>query len=101
MRPPHGRLVCPQHAGVAYDGNDPRYRDLYHEPHEENAEQYPQHPSKAWKRSWFNRVKDLIDQHRPDLVDGAVFGEQGRRLLAHYYSARPYGSRVWARRRIS
>lgn len=76
-------------AGVPYDGNDPKYQDLYHEPHPENLAQYPQNPSEAWKRSWFNRMKDLIDQHRPDLVytDGGVFGEQGRRIIAHYYNA--------------
>lgn len=76
-------------AGVPYDGNDPKYQDLYFEPHAEHAASYPQHPSDEWKQSWFNRVKDLVDQHQPDLVytDGGVFGDVGREQIAHYYNA--------------
>jgi alpha-L-fucosidase len=45
--------------------------------------------SEAWKRQWFLRMKDLIDQHEPDLfyTDGAIpFGEWGLSLVAHYYN---------------
>jgi alpha-L-fucosidase len=77
------------YAGVPYDGNDPKYQDLYFEPHEEHAASYPQHPSESWRQAWFRRVKDLVDQHQPDLVytDGAVFGDVGREQIAHFYNA--------------
>lgn len=77
------------YAGVPYDGNDPQYQDLYFEPHEESAANFPQHPADSFKRSWFERVKDLIDQNRPDLVytDGGAFGQVGLDLIAHYYNA--------------
>jgi alpha-L-fucosidase len=76
-------------AGIPYDGVDPRNRDLYHEPHLENTANYPLNPSSIFTRSWFVRVKDLIDQHRPDLVytDGGVFGQAGLNVMAHYYNA--------------
>jgi alpha-L-fucosidase len=76
-------------AGVPYDGNDPKYQDLYFEPHPQNAARYPENSPASWNLRWFNRVKDLVDQHRPDLVytDGAVFGDVGRQLMAHYYNA--------------
>lgn len=76
-------------AGVPYDGADPKYADLYHEKHDDTERRYPKNPSEAWKREWYNRVKDLVDQHRPDLLyfDGGVpFGDVGRRMVAYYYN---------------
>jgi alpha-L-fucosidase len=77
------------YSGVPYDGNDPRFQDLYHEPHPEHQASYPLHPSERFQTSWFNRVKDLIDQNQPDLVytDGGAFGQVGLDLIAHYYNA--------------
>ena len=80
-------------AGVSYDGADPKYASLYHPPYPE-GKGYPPNPPQAWEQEWYNRVKDLIDSYRPDLMyfdgpypfpqdDGAV----GRRLVAHYYNA--------------
>src|SRR5205807_6635344 len=62
-------------AGVPYDGNDPKNQDLYWPPHPSDAAAYPRDASELFKKAWFNRVKDLIDQHRPDLVytDGGAF----------------------------
>jgi len=86
----HGADKTGPLAGVPYDGADPRYQSLYHPPFPESS-RYPSHPPEAWKREWYLRVKDLIDQYRPDLMyfdggypfdDGAV----GRRLVAHYYN---------------
>lgn len=75
-------------AGVPYDGNDPKYQDLYFEPHPETAAQYTVNPPESWQQRWFNRVKDLVDQYRPDLVytDGGAFGAVGLKLIAHYYN---------------
>ena len=76
-------------AGVPYDGNDPKYGDLYFEPHAQNAACYPQNSPDSWNQEWLSRVTDLVDQHQPDLVytDGGVFGQVGRQLIAHYYNA--------------
>ncbi len=77
------------YAGAPYDGNDPAYQDLYWEPHPESGASYPVNPSPRFQWSWFARVKDLIDQHRPDLVytDGGLFGQLGLNIVAHYYNS--------------
>jgi len=55
----------------------------------------------SWKIEYFNRIKDLIDQHEPDLLytDGSIpFEEYGLGLVAHLYnvSAKRHGGRVQA-----
>ncbi len=87
------------YAGVPYDGNDPAYEDLYHPNRDEPREGwYTENP--WWHQRWFLRMKDLIDQHYPDLfyTDGTVpFGrkhpEAGLHIIAHLYntSARLHG----------
>lgn len=77
--------------GIPYDGADPAYQSLYHPPFAESA-RYPLDPPDSWKREWYLRVKDLIDQYQPDLMyfdGGYPFDEGliGRRLVAHYYNA--------------
>jgi alpha-L-fucosidase len=77
--------------GVPYDGNDPANRDLYHEPHPIPPQAWAEQGNEPlhWKKEWFTRIKDLIDQYQPDLLytDGAIpFGEWGRGLAAHYYN---------------
>ena len=77
--------------GVPYDGNDPANRDLYHEPHDIPPKAWAEQGNEplTWKREWFMRIKDLIDQYQPDLLytDGGIpFGEWGRGLAAHYYN---------------
>lgn len=78
-------------AGVAYDGNDPRYEDLYlpnrDEFEKEKKPWYTDNP--WWHQKWFDRMKDLIDQHHPDLLysDGHLpFGEIGLHVVAHLYN---------------
>ncbi len=44
----------------------------------------------SWKRLWFLRIKDLVDNYHPDLLytDGGIpFGETGLKLVSHYYNA--------------
>ncbi len=90
-------------AGVPYDGADPRYADLYHD----IKEVYVDLPwnldntSEAFKRTWFLRVKDLVDKYQPDLLytDGEIpFGRWGLAQTANLYnlSARRHGGRVEA-----
>ena len=79
------------YAGVPYDGNDPANGDLYFPPHAPAREAWAEQGNEPeeWKREWFLRAQDLIDQHEPDLYyeDGGIpFGRWGRSLVAHYYN---------------
>lgn len=90
--PSHGSDKSGPHAGVSYDGADPKYADLYHDLPKDfpvklewNAEGIPD----SWKRHWLLRIKDLVDQYQPDLLytDGALpFEEYGLNLVAHLYN---------------
>jgi alpha-L-fucosidase len=80
-----------RYAGVPYDGSDPANRDLYFPPHAPAREAWAEQGNEPeeWKREWFLRAQDLIDQHQPDLYyeDGGIpFGRWGRSLVAHYYN---------------
>jgi alpha-L-fucosidase len=88
-------------ANVPYDGNDDANWDLYFPRHTPGREAWAEqgNESEAWKREWFLRAQDLIDQHQPDLYyeDGPVpFGAWGKSLVAHYYnqSLRWHGGKV-------
>ncbi len=77
-------------AGVPYDGADPRWQDLYHFPAEPgDTAWYSTNPK--WQQQWFDRIKELVDMYKPDLLytDGGVpFGnEVGRSMIAHFYNA--------------
>jgi alpha-L-fucosidase len=80
-------------AGIPYDGQDSAYSDLYH-PSPNNPEKLPNAMGReapdAWKRLWFLRIKDLVDNYHPDLLytDGGIpFGATGLKLVSHYYNA--------------
>lgn len=78
-------------ANVPYDGTNPANYDLYFPPHTPGLQAWAEqgNESEAWKREWFLRAQDLIDQHQPDLYyeDGPIpFGRWGRSLVAHYYN---------------
>jgi alpha-L-fucosidase len=97
----HGSDKQGECAGVPYDGADPKYADLYHDIKEvyENLEWNLDGTSEAFKRHWFMRIKDLVDQYQPDLLytDGGIpFDEWGVNLLAHFYNqnAKRYGGNV-------
>ncbi len=80
-------------AGVAYDGANPAYADLYHElpayyPYSERLLNDREAPA-AWKQQYFNRIKDLVDNYQPDLLytDGDIFFEDyGLALVANLYN---------------
>ena len=78
-------------AGVPYDGNDPRFADLYWSGNEKPGfHYYGSAVPIAYKLNWFNRIKDMIDRYHPDLLysDSPLpYPEEvGRTLLAHYYN---------------
>jgi alpha-L-fucosidase len=90
-------------AGVPYDGQSAAFADLYHDYSGEPAD-YPKkfiatsHLGMSrespdwWKQQYINRIKDLIDQHQPDLLytDGGIpFEEIGLAGVAEFYNAGP------------
>lgn len=85
----HGSDVHGPLAGTPYDGADPQWQRLYHWPAAPGDTNWYSNDSR-WAQEWFVRIKDLVDQYKPDLLysDGALpFGATGRSLLAHYYNA--------------
>jgi alpha-L-fucosidase len=81
------------YAGVPYDGNDPEYESFYLPNHDElllegqGRRWYTDNP--WWHERWFDRIKDLIDKYKPDLLysDGTVpFGQYGLGIIAHLYN---------------
>jgi alpha-L-fucosidase len=86
----HGADKTGPKAGVPYDGADPRYADLYHEPAAPgDTGWYSNNPK--WQHEWYSEIKELVDNYRPDLLysDGAVpFGnEVGLSMIAHLYNS--------------
>ena len=93
-------------AGVPYDGNDPKYSDLYHDYTGVDYQKFIKKldwndddiPAR-WKQQWFLRMKDLLDNYQPDLLytDGALpFEDYGLNIVAHLYnmSAKQNGGRA-------
>ncbi|MDR0814592.1 MAG: alpha-L-fucosidase [Bacteroidales bacterium] len=78
-------------AGVLYDGNNPEYWDLYHEPTLPGDNGWLTNNPK-WQREWYDRVLELIDNYHPDLLysdSGLPFDNVGRSMIAHYYNQDP------------
>ncbi|WP_263357946.1 alpha-L-fucosidase [Acidicapsa ligni] len=82
-------------AGVPYDGANLKYADLYHDYSQESpdfakhAEAMGRVAPDSWKKQYFLRVKDLVDQHQPDLLytDGHIpFEEYGLGTVAEAYN---------------
>jgi alpha-L-fucosidase len=98
----HGADKDGEFKGVPYDGADPQYASLYHETHEAPRDAWsPAGVPEKWKEHYFLRIRDLIDQHQPDLMytDGPIFfGDWGLSLMAHYYNviAQKRGGKVEA-----
>jgi alpha-L-fucosidase len=85
-----------RYAGVPYDGSDSRFTDLYHDYRAQpadfaaTAKDMGRAAPDSWKLTYFRRIKDLIDQHQPDLLytDGAIpFEEYGLGTVAEIYNA--------------
>ncbi len=93
--PAHGSDATGPMAGVPYDGANPAYADLYHDlsqlsPAEiRGLKDMGRVAPERFKQHYFARVKDLIDQHQPDLLytDGAIpFEQHGLGLVAELYN---------------
>jgi len=94
-----------EYAGVAYDGVNPSYADLYHDYAGEPADFIKAAKAMGrvapdrWKLEYVRRIKDLVDQHQPDLLytDGGIpFDQYGLTTVAEEYnvSARMHQGRV-------
>jgi alpha-L-fucosidase len=84
----HGADQLGAKAGVPYDGANPEYWDLYHEPSKPGDGGWLTNDPKR-QRDWYDRIKELVDNYLPDLLysDSAMpFGDVGRSLIAHYYN---------------
>ena len=87
----HGHDQTGPLAGVPYDGANPGNFDLYVDSDDVwtdldwNESGIPE----WWKRHWYERIKDLVDQYQPDLLynDGTLpFESYGLNLVAHHYN---------------
>jgi alpha-L-fucosidase len=105
LAPAHLADTKGQYAGVPYDGQNPAYADLYHDYSHEPAnyaQSVAQEPMSRkspdwWKLQYFNRIKDLVDQHQPDLLytDGGVpMEEYGLGTVAEAYNVGPVSSQA-------
>ncbi len=57
------------YAGVPYDGNDPEYRDFYHDNYEHCVENVPWLTENTrFQDYWLTSVKEMIDKLHPDLL---------------------------------
>jgi alpha-L-fucosidase len=101
FQPSHGSDKTGPMAGVPYDGADPRYADLYHEPAAPgDTGWYSTNPK--WQKEWYSEIQELVDNYHPDLLysDGGVpFGnEVGLSMIAHFYNenAARHGGKIEA-----
>lgn len=104
LAPSHLADTKGPYAGVPYDGQNPAYADLYHDyskmpkGYAESIKDNPMGRNESpdwWKLQYFNRVKDLVDQHQPDLLytDGGIpFEEFGVGTVAELYNVGPLTS---------
>ena len=69
------------YAGVPYDGNDPEYRDFYHDNYEHNDKNAPWLTENTrFQDYWLRAVKEMIDCLEPELLysdSGLPFDSDG------------------------
>ena len=84
--PYDGKLTKADGKGLWWEDLDPQ--DLYAQNHAVGAQ-----PDAAYRTKFFNRIKDLFDQHHPDLVffdDSKLpLGDTGLNLAAHLFNSSP------------
>lgn len=79
-----------KYKGVAYDGNDKRYEELYLEGSlEDTSFGYHANPSDRFVENFYLRIKEAVEKYKPDFLytDGGVpFGAIGRAMIANFYN---------------
>jgi alpha-L-fucosidase len=102
LAPAHLADTKGPYANIPYDGQNPAFADLYHDYSGMPADFAPTAKDMGrvapdwWKLQYFNRVKDLIHQHQPDLLytDGGISFEQyGLGTIAELYNVGPRNQR--------
>ncbi len=95
LAPAHTSDTTGPLAGVPYDGTDPAFSDLYHDytgqpaDFAKTAKAMGRVAPDRWKLQYFRRIKDLVDQYKPDLLytDGGIpFDEYGYSTVAEVYN---------------
>jgi len=84
----HGADTTGLFKGIPYDGNDPRYQDLYHTRAAPGDTGWLT-TNPEWMKEWYQDIKELVDNYHPDLLysDSKLpFDEIGRSMLANYYN---------------
>lgn len=74
--------------GVPYDGNDPKYVDLYHKKLDPSDKEWMT-TDVASQQEWLARINELVDMYKPDLLysDSKLpFGDTGRAMIANFYN---------------
>lgn len=87
-QPAHGADTAGPYKGVPYDGNDPKYADLYH-PKAAADDRGWLSNNPEWHQEWYKSIKELVDNYHPDLLysdSGFPFGDVGRAMLANFYN---------------
>ena len=85
----HGADIEGPKKGIPYDGNDPKYQDLYHKKLPTNDCSW-QTVDPENQKEWYAEIRELVDNYHPDLLysDSYLpFGDVGRNLIAHYYNS--------------
>ena len=88
----HGADKTGPLAGVPYDGQDPKFQDLYGVPWKSTDPGYegPQDVGPpAFEQNFEDRMKDLIDRYHPDLYytdGGPPFKDKGYKVVSHLYN---------------
>lgn len=75
--------------GVAYDGANPKYWDLYYSKSSLKHEKWVT-DNAMFAQLWYARITDLLESYKPDLLysDAALpFGVYGERMLSNFYNA--------------
>ena len=88
FQPAHGADTTGPYKGVPYDGNDPRFADLYHTKADSGDKGWLT-TSSGWPREWYKVIRELVDSYHPDLLysDSQLpFGKTGRDMLANFYN---------------
>jgi alpha-L-fucosidase len=84
--PYDGKLTKADGKGLWWEGLDPQ--DLYAQNHAIGAP-----PDAAYTAKFVNRIKDLLDQHHPDLLyfddTKLPLGDAGLSIAAHFFNANP------------
>ncbi|QCX40315.1 alpha-L-fucosidase [Aureibaculum algae] len=77
-----------KYKGVPYDGNNPKYQDLYHAKTAENDKEWLTNNPK-FQKEWLERINELVNVYQPDLLysDSKMpFGDIGRSMIANFYN---------------